>query len=329
MIRFWQSHTLRLAASYLAIIMVLSIGFSIILYQVSSDEIGRQVPPSYNRFYEPPNLELREFFEHRVNEGRLHLRNNLVLLNLFVLITGSGISYLLARRSLRPIEEAMEAQGQFITNASHELRTPLTAILAENEVALRRPGLNLSRAKKIIEDNTEEITKLKELTDGLLNLAKNDNHIAPKSVAIQEVVSSATTNVLKLAQAKQVSIDDQSSNITVLAETDKLTQVMTILFENAIKYGKANSTVYVSAQPKGKAGVIQVRDEGPGIAKKDIPHIFDRFYRGELSRSSRKVSGYGLGLSIAQQIIISYGGEISVTSTMGKGSTFTIKLPLG
>jgi len=252
------------------------------------------------------------------------------LLNLFVLVVGAALSYYLARRTLEPIENAMDAQSRFVTDASHELRTPLTSILATNEVAQRKPGLTIKQAKDTIKSNTEEIIKLQTLTDGLLSLAAQDINSSPSylPVSLQDVAGEAMNFVLTAAQAKQISIQDNSPDIKVSGDHAKLVQVATILLDNAVKYSPDKSTIHIEGHTKDDHGYLSIKDEGIGIAADDIPHIFDRFYRADQARTKSDSAGYGIGLSIARKIIEQHHGRITVTSAPGQGATFAIELPL-
>jgi two-component system sensor histidine kinase CiaH len=328
---FLGSTTARLAASYLAIIMVLSISFSYVLYKTSAHELGRQIPPvSMFDPEQPDPLEYHHFFDQRINEGRGHLLERLVLLNLFVLGAGAVFSYYLARRTLQPIESAMEAQSRFVTDASHELRTPLTAILTANEVAQRKSSLTLKQARDTIKSNTEEIIKLQGLTDGLLSLAAQDINgpLFSQPVSLQDITGEAMNRVLAAAQAKQIAIQDNVPDIKVSGDQAKLAQVATILLDNAVKYSSDKSTVYIEGHGKDGHGYLSVRDEGIGISAADLPLIFDRFYRADPARTKPDTDGYGIGLSIARKIIEQHRGRITVSSAPGKGSIFVLQLPL-
>lgn len=310
--------------------MTLSIGFSVVFYRTSWHELGRQMPPPYaEERHRPGDFDFGGFLQDRVAEGRDDLLEKLVLLNIAALAVGSVISYILARRTLLPIEEAMEMQSRFASDASHELRTPLAIIQAENEVALRSKDLTLGHAKDLLRSNLEESVKLKELSEGLLRLAQKDQGLAEtEPVSLVDVASDAINHIVKAAQEKTIDIVDETPNISVVAERQQLTHAVTILLDNAVKYSDAKSSVHVAGHNKGKFGYLTVRDEGIGIPDDALGHIFDRFYRVDSSRAKKHRDGYGLGLSIAHKIVQQLGGEITVESALGKGSTFTIKLPL-
>ncbi len=336
---FLKSTTARLAATYLAIILIMSIGFSFVLYNVSSHELGRQVPSDgYSRSdnggrdidFSP---SVNAFLQTRFDETLNALMVRLVLLNLFVLIGGSALSYFLARRTLAPIEAAMEAQVQFVSDASHELRTPLTAIQASNEVALRRKDLTLPEARALIENNTEDVKRLKTLSDGLLDLThdhRTDLILVP--VRLQDVASEAMTQVVQQATAKDISVHDTVADIYVAADHSSLAQALVILLDNAIKYSYSGGTVYLETRKRGNIVSIDVRDTGIGILASDVPHLYRRFYRADNARTigagQNGKGGYGLGLAIAKQIVTSMHGDISVVSKPGAGSTFSISLPV-
>ncbi len=333
---FLDSATGRLGMSYLLIIMIMSIGFSFVFYNASAHELGRQLPSPtvlgvrrYEDFRIVGGQRVDEFFIERIAEGRHALLVKLLILNGVVLVWGSAISYYLARRTLQPIEENMEAQAQFVSDASHELRTPLTALQTTNEVALRRKKISSSDASAVFKQNINEVMKLQQLTDSLLQLSRQDGgDIKLSAVALPLVVSDAINVVLTQAMQKKAVIDDTIPNLSVLAHQQSLTQALVTILDNAIKYGPVGGTVSITGRAASKQALLTVSDQGPGIDKKHIPHIFDRFYRANQSRNQKYDQGYGIGLALAKKIIDQHLGEITVESRKGKGAKFTIKLPL-
>jgi len=332
---FVRTTTGRLSLSYLVIIMLMSLSFSIVFYNTSFRALGRQIPPP-NAF----RLQTRdtvfgntqsidEFLRERAEEGRRELAMQLVGLNVLVLLGGSAISYYLARRTLKPIEENVEAQNQFVSDASHELRTPLTALQTTNEVALRKGKVTSLEAKTVFEHNIDEVTKLKQLTDSLLNLAKIDNGVTGFTlIDISDVVSDAINKVVNTALEKGVTVDDNVPKMSVRGNKDSLSQAVAIILDNAIKYSPENSNIQITVQKDTRHVWLSVKDDGFGIKAVHLPHIFERFYRADSSRSKHTVEGFGIGLALAKKIVDQHNGEIIVASTPGKGSTFTIKLPL-
>jgi signal transduction histidine kinase len=354
--------SVRLALSYVAIIMVLSIGFSLIFYQTSTKNLNIHLqsgsvtggdvqvidgPSSVMTFstenpgtsntiggsamspVTPANISsLNAQLAQHMTDIRNGLKYQLVLLNLGALVFGAMLSYYLARRTLRPIEAAMDIQTRFASDASHELRTPLTVIQTEIEVALHKPNLTLERAKEALRSNLQEVTRLKQLSEGLLRLAHTSaTDSIFSTVALDQVVSEAINQLIKPAQDKQITVTDAVPKLFVQGDESSLVQTAVILLDNAIKYSPAGSAVHVEGKSEGRHVLLSVRDEGPGIRAMDLPHVFERFYRADASRSKQNVTGYGLGLSIAQKIIQQHHGDITVSSTLEQGSIFTIKLP--
>jgi len=305
-----------------------------VFYKTSAHELGRQVPTEsvlldsgFTAVPSPDFRGYRRFFETRVNEGRGDLLAKLIFLNLLTLVGGAFLSHYLARRTLNPIERALEAQSRFASDASHELRTPLAAIQTENEVALRSKNLTLPRAKELLSSNLEEVMRLRDLSDGLLRLARGDQlHVQP--LWLDDIVTEAVNRVLKTAQLKRVSIEETVPHVQVMGDKDALVQVVVALLDNAIKYSDKKSEVTITSEKGATAHKLAVRDHGTGIPAEQLPHIFDRFYRVDASRTKQTTSGYGLGLAIARHIIEQHKGSIHVKSAPGKGSTFTLTVPV-
>ncbi len=331
---FWRSRSpaTRLAAGYVLILMFISLVFSGWLYRLSVNELADGLRHEYARIKSfGSDLVVLADPEPSVDvlkEAKQHLVVELVYFNSVILVLGSVVSYRLAKRTLRPIEEALESQSRFTADASHELRTPLTAMQTEIEVALRDPSLN-KPAKKLLNSNLEEVAKLKALSDNLLRLAnKNDLNLG-RSVSLLQVTREACNRYAKPAKANRIKITNKVSDLQVPGDYDSLVELAVTLLDNALKYSPAGSTITISSSRHGKQAYLVVADQGQGIRVADQPHIFDRFYRADSSRSKDTTEGHGLGLSIAQKIASLHGGEITVKSTPGKGSTFTVKLPLG
>lgn len=306
----------------------MSIGFSIILYNVSVHELGRR-PRAIsltNITLDPDEqLSFQDYLTNREQESRLALSADLVAANVIALIVGGLLSYLLAQRTLRPIEDNMEAQAQFVSDASHELRTPLTALCTANEVALRNKKLRLGEARSVIADNIYDIARLQDLTSSMLGLLRDDTAGFEPDVSLATVVGDAMGMVVSQAQAKDISVEDETRDVTLRGNARSLAQLLTILLDNAIKYSGEGTTVRIGSQTKSRLLTLTVRDEGIGMNTETLEHAFTRFYRAE---ESRNAAGYGLGLSIARKIVEAHGGKITITSAVHKGTTFTITLPL-
>lgn len=310
--------------------MIMSLSFSIVLYTTSVNQLERQRPPRFDiqssDFPMQTPSSFRSFIDSRIEEGKRDILGKLAIINVIVLGGGAALSYYLARRTLEPIEEAMEAQTQFVSDASHELRTPLTALRTSNEVALRRKKLTLPDARLTIQENLDEVDRLQQLTDGLLRLLSRDAKVQIADVKLQDAVGTALATVAPKAATKRIAVDDQTPAINFSADQGAVTQILTILIDNAVKYSPEDSTITLTASTDDKqAVVISVSDTGIGISEHDAQHIFSRFYRADSSRS--QTEGYGLGLPIAHKLVKAHHGTLSVESVPGEGSTFTVRLP--
>jgi two-component system sensor histidine kinase CiaH len=338
-VRLIQSATFKLTLSYLGIIMVLSLLFSWALYRVSSDQITSGIAhqkESIERLPLPLTLESRRTDYLQALDDQLDAFNRTLLirlaaLNLGMLAVGGAISYGLARRTLRPIQDSLEAQGRFTADASHELRTPLTAMRSEIEVALREKQLSPADARKLFSSNLEEIAKLEALSAGLLRLARFENGLDPAvvtEVPVTEIFEGAIDRHQAAIADRHIQLDVRHGSGTIAGDRASLIELVAILLDNAIKYSPAKSTVTLSSKAAAGFATISVADQGPGIKASDIPHIFDRFYRADRSRTKERINGYGLGLSIAKRITDIHHGTITVDSTLERGTTFHVRLPV-
>lgn len=337
--RLIQSAVFKLTLSYLGIIMVLSLLFSAGLYRVSADQLienANRQRGAIQRLPLPLGLEQQrtdylDSLTVQLDESRSHLLFRLALLNVITLLIGGGASYLLALRTLKPIQESLEAQGRFTADASHELRTPLTAMRTEIEVALREKTLSAHDARMLLSSNLEEIGKLEALSAGLLRLARFENGLNQADLAVipvAELFEAAIDRFQAPIAERRVQLDVQHGTETIMGDRDSLIELVAVLLDNAIKYSPEGSIIKLTSKPSGNFVTLGVQDAGAGIKASDIPHIFDRFYRSDRSRSKEQVKGYGLGLSIAKRIVSLHHGTIGAESVPEQGSTFTAKLPI-
>lgn len=318
-----QQRVRWLALSYLAVIMTLSLVFSVIIYIITAVQLNRPLPPGEHS-QQPPELAERQFnrrLERRNSETRGSVVMSLIVLNGVMLLVGYWLSVLLARRTLEPIERAMRAQVQFVSDASHELRTPLTALMTTNEVALRKKTLDEKKARAVFQRNIDEVEKLRELTDNLLQLTQVDNQqIEKQAVDMAELIRDTVDRYQPVADKKQLALDMQVVSVTHVVAVAAVTQILGTLIDNAIKYSPPGSTVVIRLDGQ----TLSVVDQGIGIAKQDQAKIFDRFYRSDEARTRGQNSGYGLGLAIARAVADKNGYQLSVKSEPGRGSTFSL-----
>lgn len=328
----FRSARLKLTGFYLIIILFISGLFSTAFYNVSTREIDRIIirlefdrqPFSRLKIVPPGTPSIEELLSYKKR-----MKATLIAINGLILVVAGGAGYFLAGKTLNPIQLMVDEQNQFISDASHELRTPMATLQAEMEAKLLEKNISDKEARSLIKSNLEELGTLKKLTNSLLQLTKihylNDNH-KTQSVSLPEVIELAKNKVSFLAKKKQISINIKVQEVIVKGNKDSLTEVFLILFENAIKYSPKKSEINVVAQKLSDLVKISITDQGIGISEEDLPHIFERFYRADKSRSLTE--GFGLGLSIAKNIIDFHKGSVKAESLLDKGTTFIIELPL-
>ncbi|CAM4269012.1 histidine kinase [Bordetella tumbae] len=221
---------------------------------------------------------------------------------------------------------------RLLADISHELRTPLTALRGEAEIALRGKAWHETMYREALAAVVARAQEMGHLIEDLLFLARSegDDIVFEKApLDLKEVALAAIqdTNVLARRQDVRLVMQDAPTDaVPIWGDRARLKQAAMIALDNAIKYSPAATTVEVSVRASAQGELI-VRDHGVGCAEQDLPHVFDRFYRGTLARE-RWAAGSGLGLSIARWIVQKHQGTVDFSSTAGKGSTFTVRLPL-
>ena len=230
---------------------------------------------------------------------------------------------------LQRLQSSFEQARNFSFDAAHELRTPLTAMRGEAEVALLRNN-SAEELRRVLRSNLEEINRITAIVNDLLTVAQGEAgalEVRRETVQLSDLAGSIVETVQVLAEDKEVKLEASiEPGVNVTGDSLRLSQLMLNLLDNAIKHSSPGQTVHMILEKNGGGPTLRVEDTGCGIAEKDIPHIFDRFFRTDRSRS-RQVPGSGLGLSISKWIVDAHGGSIEVASKLGSGSTFTVHLP--
>jgi signal transduction histidine kinase len=329
----FHSAVIRLTGWYLLILMSISLLFSVATYNIATTQIHERLSEFQDRF-EGPELNPFNVPNHRLysairnDQGEAAdkaIMQNLVFANLMVLFGGGALSYFLARRVLRDIEQSHEAQSRFTSDASHELRTPLAAMKTELEVALRDPTkLSKDDMHELLQSNLEEVERLTTLSQTLLLLSKLDfaslefERIDLGSV-IEEVVQRYDKN------ADRIVLTLPKSPIIIKANSASLEELFTILVDNALKYSPPKSKISAELSGGSRNAKFSISNGGKGIPEENLPQIFDRFYRADTSRTQ---GGTGLGLALAKEIVTMHKGELSVSSAKDKDTTFVVLLPI-
>lgn len=269
---------------------------------------------------------------------RSHERDSIRSLLLSALLVGAGglfafflISLYLARWALRPVERAWEQQRQFVADASHELKTPLTVILANIGILLSHRESTIEQQLKWVEYTGTEATRMKQLVDDLLFLAKSDARRMPPPQTPVDLSNIAWSSLLpyeSVAFEQGVTLNGSiAPNLFILGDSGRLQQLIVILLDNACKYAGEHGVVTLTLEQVQSKARLTVNNTGALIPMDQLEQIFERFYRLDQSRA-RKTEGYGLGLSIAKTIVEAHGGKISAVSSAGAGTSFIVTLPL-
>lgn len=322
----FQSATLKLTGWYLLILMATSVVFSGAIYEMTTSELGTRLERFERNLQIAPNLigkPLELLRTSETDKASINIITSLVVANIFILVIGGGASYLLARRTLKPIKESHEAQSRFTSDASHELRTPLAAMKTEIEVALRDKRATPSELKDVMKSTLEEVDKLSKLSQMLLDLSRLDHgKLKPVAVNLQKITKEVIARYT--VPSSRITVKSAKKPIA-LGNEAALTELISVLVDNALKYSPKDSLIVISIATVDKHVSFEIINTGEGISEDKLPYIFDRFYRADTSRTDRV--GYGLGLSLAKKIVELSHGELSVTSTPGTSTIFTVLLP--
>lgn len=335
MSEMFRSAVFKLTAAYVTIVMSISIIFSAVLYNLAVQELQVGFQNQYTLWlteYKPFGLREPGDPAAELAERSAHMYNQLVYLNLMVFLVTGAASYVLARRTLRPIERAHEHQKRFTADVSHELRTPLTSIKMETEVALLDKKAPARELRTILESNLEEAKRMESLINNLLQLASmeaNQLRTEFSRLNVREIVESAQEVVSRYANMRHLDVRPNLKDAYVIGDRSSLIQLLIILLENAIKYSPEHSSVGITINKKAQYVSVTIEDSGIGISPEALPHIFDRFYRADNARTTEQsTGGFGLGLSLAKLIADLHGGEIIISSIPDKGTKATVRLPI-
>lgn len=236
-------------------------------------------------------------------------------------------SLFLARLSVKPLLESMQKQKAFVENASHELRTPLAVLQNRLETLFRKPEATIMESSESIASSLDEVRNMKLLTTNLLNIARRDDGLKPEIEEIDPSFFDQTFSNFEIIAEENAKVFRSENRVDKIISSDKtlLKQLMTILYDNALKYTDEDGEIGFKVQLKDKNLLIKVLDNGPGIPDEDKKRIFDRFYRVDKARTRQK-GGFGLGLSLAKQIVEAFKGNIQVRDNKPRGTIFEVKL---
>jgi hypothetical protein len=332
----FRSARIKLTIYYLLIILLISGLFTTLVYRLSVREIDhliqrvgisrrvqQNMPPPLNpEFASIPSVDELLAYKQR-------LQFSLLVINCLILLIAGGVGYFLAGKTLQPIQEMVNQQNQFITDASHELRTPLATMQAEHEAILLENKITSRKVHALVTSTLEEIAILKKMSNSLLILTQvehQNNHEPLTKVSVTQLVNSAVARVKTQAKLKKITIKIQLPEIAIIGRQQTLIELIVILLDNALKYSSPKTLITISGSQTASHLQLIITDQGAGISTADLPHIFQRFYRADKSRSLTE--GFGLGLAIAKKIVEAHRGTITAESKINQGTTVRVTLPL-
>lgn len=245
-----------------------------------------------------------------------------------LLLAGLG-GWILALRSIRPVDAAFTSMRRFMADAAHELRTPVSVIRGHADVALRQPA-EPQEYLETLRTIRAETERLGGILGNILTLANADTGAWPErreSLFLDDILLDSASSARVLAEERHISLEMTAlEEMPVRGDPDLLRQLFLILLDNAIKFSPPHSTVRLRARQHGRTGRIEVEDEGPGIPEDALAHVFERFYRGDPARG--RAPGAGLGLPIARWIAASHSGTVALVRAPRGGTIAIVTLPL-
>lgn len=317
--------SVRLAAWYITILLAICLLFSFLIYQSASNEVQARFS-AYTTKLNSQGYHIVDFEslqDRQLEQARQNILGNLMIINLTIILLGGIASFFMANRTLHPIEQVHESERRFVADASHELRTPLAVIKTEVEVALADKSTTKAEMRQLLASNLDEVNRLVAMSQTLLSMSKHEyTALDFTKVNLAELVKMAADRSESPERFK-LTLPKKPYYITAnLASIDEL---IVVLLSNAIQHSPADTPISVTVRSQPRSMALVVRNQGKGISKSDLPHIFERFYRADKSRSDS--TSFGLGLALAKQITDLHGGDIHATSTPGKTTSLIVNLP--
>jgi len=310
----------RLTLAYAGLLVLLLVTFSIIVYVLLSILVLQDVEP----FRDDPSM---------VAAANAMLKNyalRLLIANAAGLFLVVAVAAFFAKITLRPLERAIALQRQFTNDASHDLRTPLAVIRTETSFALHDGDslpADYAERMRIID---EQAQRMQRLIDQLITLSHldADSALDREPTDLRVVVNGVVRDLQPLAAARRVDLRlARAESAVVMGDELKLSQLVGNLVDNAIKHGPEASTIGISVWQNRDTAYVAVKDEGDGIPAADVERIFQRYQTLNGATTNGSTEVHGLGLPLCRWIARAHGGEVTVESKPGKGSTFTVRLP--
>ncbi|MEI6553352.1 MAG: HAMP domain-containing sensor histidine kinase [bacterium] len=309
----------KLTAYYVGLVFIVLAIFSTILIQVIDSKLQESINGNV----------LVETQEGGVEDTSEWLETAIYYVDVIIILIVACLGYIMAGRSLKHIKKDLENQKRFSENASHDLRNPLAIVITESEVALSNKHNTEKDLREVIQSNLDEAKKMSRLVNDLLLLSRNDDERTMQDlnfipIDLHNFIDKIMSTMRTQAENKGLKFTiSPYKQITINVDEHNFERVILNLLQNAINYTK-NGSINVNVKEDARKAYIKVSDTGIGIDERDLPYVFDRFYKAEHSRND--ASGSGLGLSISKQIIERMNGDISIKSKVGVGTTVKIVL---
>jgi len=306
-------HILATLRLILALLCLGGVGLAVILGRLAASRVLAplaEVAATAQHIGETEDLASRIRVQSDDEVGQLATRFNAMLERL--------------QASRQALDESVRAQRQLVADASHELRTPVTSLRTNIELLLEHDRLDPAERRRMLADVVEQTEELTSLVGDLIELARGDlPSDSAEDVRLDQVVAESVRRAERNFPA--IRFDARLEPALIEGMPDRLSRVVNNLLDNAARHSPPGGHVEVELRPVGGQARLSVRDHGPGVAEADLPHVFDRFYRGA---SSRGRQGSGLGLSIVRQVVEQHGGSVAAQNAADGGALFTIHLPL-
>lgn len=241
-----------------------------------------------------------------------------------------AISRKLSAIAARPMEEAIRREKQFVADASHDLKTPLSVILANNAILMENPDAPAGTLARWLDSTQLAAKRMQQLIGEMLTLAEAERQETPltlEPIDLADIAMKAALELESVAFEKNVTLDtDLPEKCVIRGNADYLLRIVTSLLENALKYEPAGGQVILALTQSKRKTVLSVRNPGSRIPEEDLPHVFDRFYRSDKSRTNSQGS-FGLGLAITKEMTQRLGGSVTAASSEAEGTTFRVLFP--
>lgn len=241
-----------------------------------------------------------------------------------------AVSNRLSVIAARPMEEAIRREKQFVADASHDLKTPLSVILANNAILMENPDAPAGTLARWLDSTQLAAKRMQQLIGEMLTLAEAERQETPltlEPIDLAEIAMKAALELESVAFEKNVTLDtDLPEKCVIRGNADYLLRIVTSLLENALKYEPAGGQVTLALTQSKRKTVLSVRNPGSRIPEEDLPHVFDRFYRGDKSRTNSQGS-FGLGLAITKEMTQRLGATVTAASSEADGTTFRVTFP--